>query len=112
MLTDLVQIAVLEYLHKAFVGEAKEDIPCEPMCLVHQVFSMNFCDQVRLDTAFASPADITSRALVIFLMCVYTSIRPSARVEPQRSLYYHQHSFILFMWLNFGTFVLHHSCSF
>jgi hypothetical protein len=40
---------VLGYLHSVFIGaEAKEDEPCEPMCLVHQVFSMNFCERVGL----------------------------------------------------------------
>jgi hypothetical protein len=42
-----LQVAVLGYLHSVFMGVGeKDDEPCEPRCLVHQVFSMNFCDRV------------------------------------------------------------------
>jgi hypothetical protein len=42
-----LQVAVLGYLHSVFIGVGeKDDEPCEPLCLVHQVFSMNFCDRV------------------------------------------------------------------
>jgi len=54
-------IAVLGYLHNVFVGtEGKEDVPCEPMCLVHQVFSMNFCDRTECPCGATSEPSLSS----------------------------------------------------
>lgn len=54
-------VAVLGYLHSVFMGVGeKDDEPCEPRCLVHQVFSMNFCDRTECPCGATSEPALSS----------------------------------------------------
>lgn len=54
-------VAVLGYLHSVFMGAGeKDDEPCEPLCLVHQVFSMNFCDRTECPCGATSEPALSS----------------------------------------------------